>query len=293
MKRRKVLFVHLSRIRLMVKKFAIVLLFFIAFVMMLFNKTDTVLIDKTSSVAADIFSPMVELLAIPAKVVSGTLNYFYDFKNIRDENEKLRKENRELVIKSSRAASLEVENKLLARLLNYVPPKSADFIVAKVVAEENNAFSRALIIYTAGMKNVEKGQVVLSDSGVVGRIEKVGMIYSKVLLLTDINSKVPVVVERTRVRGIISGNNTSIPNLIFTPLDAEIFVGDKIVTSGVAGIFPSGLPIGKVMSVDKNNIKIKTFSDLDRLEYVRIVDYHLADTSYEEDINQDNIEGGY
>ena len=277
----------------MVKKFAIVLLFFIAFVMMLFNKTDTVLIDKTSSVAADIFSPMVELLAIPAKVVSGTLNYFYDFKNIRDENEKLRKENRELVIKSSRAASLEVENKLLARLLNYVPPKSADFIVAKVVAEENNAFSRALIIYTAGMKNVEKGQVVLSDSGVVGRIEKVGMIYSKVLLLTDINSKVPVVVERTRVRGIISGNNTSIPNLIFTPLDAEIFVGDKIVTSGVAGIFPSGLPIGKVMSVDKNNIKIKTFSDLDRLEYVRIVDYHLADTSYEEDINQDNIEGGY
>jgi rod shape-determining protein MreC len=293
MKRRKVLFVHLSRIRLMVKKFAIVLLFFIAFVMMLFNKTDTVLIDKTSSVAADIFSPMVELLAIPAKVVSGTLNYFYDFKNIRDENEKLRKENRELVIKSSRAASLEVENKLLARLLNYIPPKSADFIVAKVVAEENNAFSRALIIYTAGMKNVEKGQVVLSDSGVVGRIEKVGMIYSKVLLLTDINSKVPVVVERTRVRGIISGNNTSIPNLIFTPLDAEIFVGDKIVTSGVAGIFPSGLPIGKVMSVDKNNIKIKTFSDLDRLEYVRIVDYHLADTSYEEDINQDNIEGGY
>lgn len=293
MKRRKVLFVHLSRIRLMVKKFAIVLLFFIAFVMMLFNKTDTVLIDKTSSVATDIFSPMVELLAIPAKIVSGTLNYFYDFKNIRDENEKLRRENRELVIKSSRAASLEVENKLLARLLNYIPPKNADFIVAKVVAEENNAFSRALIIYTAGMKNVEKGQIVLSDSGVVGRIEKVGMIYSKVLLLTDINSKVPVVVEKTRVRGIISGNNTSIPNLIFTPLDAEIFVGDKIVTSGVAGIFPSGLPVGKVMSVDKNNIKIKTFSDLDRLEYVRVVDYHLADTSYEEDINQENIEGDY
>ena len=68
MKRRKVLFVQLSRIRLMVKKFAISLLFLIAFIMMLFNKTDTFLIDKTSSVATDIFSPIVELLAIPAKI---------------------------------------------------------------------------------------------------------------------------------------------------------------------------------------------------------------------------------
>lgn len=286
MKRRKVLFVHLSHIRLMVKKFAIVLLFFIAFAMMLFNKTDTVLIDKTSSVATDIFSPIIELLAIPAKIVSGTLNYFYDFKNIRAENEKLREENRELVIKSSRASSLEVENRLLSNLLKYVSPRDADFVTAKVVAEESNAFSRALILYTAGMENVKKGQVVLSDSGVIGRIEKVGSVYSKVLLITDINSKIPVVIENSRVRGVLSGDNTSTPKLVFMPLGTEIYVGDKVVTSGVAGIFPSGLPIGKVISTEKNNIKVKAFSNLERVEYVRIVDYHLADVSYEEDINQ-------
>lgn len=291
MKRRKVLFVHLSHIRLMVKKFAIVLLFFIAFIMMMFNKTDAVLIDKTSSIATDIFSPVIELLAIPAKIVSGTLNYFYDFKNIREENERLREENRELVIKSTKAAALEVENKLLYDLLNYVSPKDADFITAKVIAEESNAFSRALILYTAGQNNVKKGQIVLSDKGVIGRIERVGSVYSKVLLLTDINSKVPVIIENSRVRGILSGDNTSVPKLIFTPLEAEITVGDKIVTSGVAGVFPSGLPIGKVVSIEKNNIKVKTFSNLDRIEYVRIVDYHLADISYDEDINQDETEG--
>ena len=291
MKRRKVLFVHLSHIRLMVKKFAIVLLFFIAFVMMMFNKTDAVLIDKTSSIATDIFSPIIELLAVPAKIVSGTLNYFYDFKNIREENERLREENRELVIKSSKTAALEVENKLLYNLLNYVSPKDADFITAKVIAEESNAFSRALILYTAGQKNVKKGQIVLSDRGVVGRIERVGSVYSKVLLLTDINSKVPVIIESSRVRGILSGDNTSVPKLIFTPLEAEITVGDKIVTSGVAGVFPSGLPIGKVVSIEKNSIKVKTFSNLDRIEYVRIVDYHLADVSYEDDINQDETKG--
>ena len=288
MKRRKVLFVHLSHIRLMVKKFAIVLLFFIAFIMMLFSKTDNILIDKTSSVATSIFSPVVELLAIPAKVISGTLNYFYDFKDIRAENKRLREENRELVIRSSKTDSLEIENRLLSTLLNYIPPKDASFITAKVVAEEGNAFSRALILYTGGNDFVKKGQIVLSDKGVIGRIEKVGTVYSKVLLITDINSKIPVVIEKNRVRGILSGDNTSVPKLVFTPLEAEILVGDKIVTSGVAGVFPAGLPIGKVFSIEKNNIKIKTFSNLDKIEYVRIVDYNLADVSYEEDILQTN-----
>lgn len=291
MKRRKVLFVQLSRIRLMVKKFAIALLFLIAFIMMLFNKTDAVLVDKTSSLATDIFSPIVELLAIPAKMVSGTLNYFYDFKDIRAENKKLREENRNLVIKSSRAASLEVENRLLAKLLNYIPPKDAEYSTAKVVAEEGNAFSRALIVYTAGNDKVKKGQIALSDNGVIGRVEKVGSAYSKILMITDINSKIPVVIERTRTRGILSGNNTSNPKLIFTPLEAEIAIGDKVVTSGVAGVFPSGLPVGKIISTDKNNIQIKTFSNLDKIEYVRLVDYNLADVSYEEDIEQKAEEG--
>lgn len=286
MKRRRVLFVHLSRIRLMVKKFAIVLLFFIAFIMMMFNKAENILIDKTSSVAADIFSPVVEFLTIPAKIVSGALNYFYDFHNIREENKKLKKENQELVIKNSRANSLEVENRLLAKLLNYVPPRGISFFTAKVVAEEGNAFSRALIIYTAGNSNIKKGQVVLSDSGVIGRVEKVGAAYSKVLLVTDINSKIPVMVEQSRIRGILSGDNTSVPKLIFTPLEAQLNIGDRIVTSGVAGVFPPGLPIGKIVSTQKNNIKIRTFSDLDLIEYVRVVDYHLADISYEEDIKK-------
>jgi len=284
MKRRKVLFVHLSHIRLMAKKFAVVLLFFIAFVMMMFNKTDSILIDKTSSVATDVFSPIIDFLVIPARLVSGALDYVYDFKNIRDENKKLRAENRSLIMKNSRAAALEVENRLLTNLLNYIPPKKVSFVTARVIAEEDNAFSHALIAYTAGNDNIKKGQVVLSDSGVIGRVDRVGNVYSKIILLTDINSKIPVMIEKNRIRGIISGDNTSVPKLIFTPLDVELKVGDKIVTSGVAGVFPAGLPIGKIVSIDKNDIKVKTFSDLDSIEYVRIVDYQLAAVSVKEDI---------
>ena len=277
MKRRKVLFIHLSNIRLLVKKFAIVILFISAFAMMLINKTDTVIIEKTSSVATDVVSPLIDVLVIPARLLSSVYDYVHELKRIRDDNAVLREENKKLVMMTGKARALEIENRLLSGLLNYTPPPEATFVTARVIAEEGNAFSHSLIAYTAGNPNVKKGQVVLNENGVIGRVEQVGQMYSKIILITDINSKIPVVVERTRVRGILSGDNTSIPKLVFAPLDAKLAIGDRIVTSGVAGVFPPGLPVGKIVSTDKNDIKVKVLGNLDKVEYVRIVDYHIID----------------
>ena len=277
MKRRKVLFIHLSNIRLLVKKFAIVILFISAFAMMLINKTDTVIIEKTSSVATDVVSPLIDVLVIPARLLSSVYDYVHELKRIRDDNAVLREENKKLVMMTGKARALEIENRLLSGLLNYTPPPEATFVTARVIAEEGNAFSHSLIAYTAGNPNVKKGQVVLNENGVIGRVEQVGQMYSKIILITDINSKIPVVVERTRVRGILSGDNTSIPKLVFVPLDAKLAIGDRIVTSGVAGVFPPGLPVGKIVSTDKNDIKVKVLGNLDKVEYVRIVDYHIID----------------
>ncbi len=253
---------------------------------MLVNKTDTVIIEKTSSVATDVVSPLIDVLVVPARVLAGVYDYFRELKKIHEDNSRLRDENRRLVMMSSHARALEIENKLLSNLLNYTPPPEATFITARVIAEEGNAFSHSLIAYTGDSRRVKKGQVVLSDNGVIGRIEQVGKMYSKIILITDINSKIPVIVERTRVRGILSGDNTSIPKLVFVPLDAELAIGDRVVTSGVAGVFPPGLPVGRISSVEKNNIKIKTSSNLDRLEYVKIIDYGLADMLEQEEIVQ-------
>ena len=196
-------------------------------------------------------------------------------KNVHKDNQQLREENQKLLALYDKARVLEVENKLLSGLLNYVPPPAAEFMTARIIAEEGDAFSHSVIAYTGNSNRVKKGQVVLSERGVVGRVDKVGQMYSKIILITDINSRIPVMVERTRVRGILAGDNTSMPKMIFIPLDAELEAGDRIVTSGVAGVFPSGLPIGKVVSVDKNSVKIKPYNNLERLEYVRIVDYGL------------------
>ncbi len=275
MKRRRSLFIHLSYIRILAKKFAIVILFLSAFVLMLLNKTENVLVEKTSSVATDMLSPLVDVLVVPARFFAGIYDYFGEIKEVYKDNQQLREENRKLLNMYDRMKVLEVENKLLANLLNYEIPPEAQYMTARIIAEEGDAFSHSVIAYTGETDQVKKGQVVLSDRGLVGRIDSVGHMYSKILLLTDINSRIPVMVEKTRVRGILAGDNTSVPKMVFIPLDAEIKVGDRIVTSGVAGVFPAGLPVGRVTSVEKKNVTVKPYSNLDGLEYVRIVNYGL------------------
>lgn len=274
MKRRRSLFLHLSHIRLLAKKFALVFLFLFAFVLMLINKTDTILIEKTSNVATDVISPIIEVFAIPAKLIANGYDYFRDLKQIHADNMRLKEENRKLNMLYDKFKSLEIENRLLADLLNYVTPPKSDFITARVIAEEDDAFSHSMIAYI-GDKIVKKGQIAMSDRGVVGRVHRVGRAYARVLLITDINSKIPVMIESSRIRGILAGDNTSLPKLVFTPLDAVINIGDRVVTSGVAGVFPAGLPIGRVVSVNKNEIIVKPFGALEQLEYIRLVDYGL------------------
>lgn len=276
MKRRKSLFIHLSYIRILAKKFAIVILFISAFVLMLLNKTETVLVEKTSSLATDIVSPLVDVLVVPARTVAGMYDYFRGLKDVYKDNQALREENKRLLALYDKTRVLEVENRLLSNLLNYVPPAEAKYVTARVVAEEGDGFSHSVIAYTGDNKNVSKGQVALGERGVIGRVDKVGQMYAKIIMITDINSKIPVMVERTRVRGVLSGDNTTVPKMIFIPLDAELNVGDRIVTSGVAGVFPPGLPVGRISSIEKNNVKIKPFNSLGSLEFVRIVDYGLG-----------------
>ena len=279
MKRRRVFFIQLSHIRQLLKKFALVILFLIAFVMMLLNKTDTVLIDKTSSVATDIVSPVVDVLILPARLLANAYDYLKDLSLAHKQNQFLKAENRRLRLVSERARSLEIENRLLAKLLNYTRPDEENLVTARVVAEEGDAFSHSLIAYTGKNSTAQKGQIVLTDKGVVGRLDKVGQLYSKILMITDINSRIPVMIENTRVRGILAGDNELNPKLVFTPISADIKEGDRIVTSGVAGVFPAGLPIGVVSHVSKREIRVLPFADLNKVEYVKIVSFPLDEES--------------
>ena len=274
MKRRRSLFLDFDRLKLLAKKFALVILFLMALLLMLLSKNQKDVVSSTATAGAGIVVGVVDVLVFPAKVISSVYDFIYEIATIRKQNEKLMLENKELKILRDKYDSLEVENKLLMDLLNFATLPDIQYVSAKIVAEESDAFAQAIVAYV-GKSNVKKGDVVLSDKGVVGRIDTVKSSYAKIITLADINSKIPVMVEKNRIRGILSGNNTPFPKLTFVPLDAKINVGDKIVTSGVSGVFPAGLPVGVVLSVAKNEIKVKPFALLEKLEYIKIVKYGI------------------
>lgn len=280
-RKHRVIFLHFSHLRRTVKKFAIVLLFVVVFAFMLLNKTDNALIEKTSTTAGEIIAPLTEIFVLPASLTLDGYDYLRSLRKIDEENQQLRAENRRLIMANAKNRALEIENRILSEMLNYVAPPEADFVTAKVVAEEGTAFAHSLTVYIGGGRKVSKGQVVISDKGVIGRVEEAGVRYAKIALINNINSKISVMIEESRIRGMMVGQNDVWPELVFLPLDAKINVGDKVITSGIGGVFPAGLPVGTVASINKNGIKIKPANDLSRLEYVMIVDYKLPDPAEE------------
>lgn len=275
MKRRRILFIKLSQFKIFIRKVLIAIVFVSALAFMMLSKADTVVLDKTTGTVSAILSPIIKVMQLPGEFVYAGYEKVRDIAKVYSDNKKLKKENLDILKLKNQIRTLKAENKLLSDMLNYTPPSEANFITAKVVAEEGDGFSHSLIVYIGENNNVYKGQVVLGKDSVVGRIDYVSGKYAGVLLVTDIGSKIPVIIERNRERGILSGDNTLTPKLLFTTLDADIKKGDMVVTSGVAGIFPSGLPIGRVSFIRKDEIEINTITDIEQLEYVKIVDYGI------------------
>lgn len=275
MKRRGTLLIRIGELKTLLRRTFVFILFISAFLLILLSRVDSVVVDTANRVVMNVTGPVMQIVELPSRVIHRVYTYFYDISHIYEDNRALQVENKQMMLLQNKVRTLEVENQLLERLLNYVPPAEATFISAKIIAESGDSFTHTLLVYI-GDEAVKKGQIVLGDESVIGRIDKVSGRYAKVILVTDINSKIPVVIERTRVRGILSGNNTAMPQLMFTSSTSDIQEGDVVVTSGVGGMFPSGLPIGFVNSIKNGVIDVETMADISRIEYVRIVDYGLS-----------------
>jgi rod shape-determining protein MreC len=120
---------------------------------------------------------------------------------------------------------------------------------------------------------VVKGMAAVNERGLVGRVIEVGQRSARVLLLTDFNSRVPVMVEPSRDQAILAGDNSEEPGLIFLPLHPRMAVGQRVVTSGRGGLLPPGLAVGRISAIDDHKVTVTLVVDGQRLEYVRLLEY--------------------
>jgi rod shape-determining protein MreC len=156
------------------------------------------------------------------------------------------------------------------------PEPATTFLTARVIANSGGAYLRSLMIHAGSENGIARGQAAMTGEGLVGRVSEVGRQAARVLLVTDLNSRVPVIVEGPQQRALLTGDNSERPCLRYLDAGAEIKVGDRVVTSGQGGVFPPGLPVGVVASLDGEAPRVEPYVEMSRVEYLRIVDYGLA-----------------
>ncbi len=263
-------------IRVLAHRFAYVGLVLTAGALMMLGKADAVLMERLRVQVNEAVAPILEILSQPIDAVARVAEQVQSWIALHDENERLYRDRERLLQWQTVARHLEAENATLRQLLKFVPEPDARFVTARVIADSGGAFAHSLLLSAGASSGVGKGQAVVTGEGLVGRIAGVGDGAARVLLITDLNSRIPVLVGSDRTRAILAGDNSNRPKLLYLKPDAVIAEGDQVVTSGHAGAFPPGLAIGSVASVSDGEIRVTPFVERSRLEYVRVVDYGLT-----------------
>jgi len=142
----------------------------------------------------------------------------------------------------------------------------------RIVADPGGPFVQTRLIDAGRDRGLEKGMAVVDAYGMVGRIVEVGERSARVLLITDFNSRIPVLVERSRDQAILEGRNGPLAELRFLPMSPSFAVGDRVLTSGRGGLLPPGLPVGEIVHVDERRVLVRPLVDWDRLDYVAVLE---------------------
>jgi rod shape-determining protein MreC len=263
--------------RAAMQRVALPLLVLLSATMVILGKADQVMFESLRVSVMDTASPALDVLSRPLAALGHLTDRARDFVAVYQDNHRLAEENERLLNWQQAALNLASENARLRELLKVTPEPATTFITARVIANSGGAYVRNLMVYAGSENGVERGQAAVTSEGLVGRVSEVGTRAARVLLVTDLNSRVPVIVEGPQQRALLTGDNSERPCLRYLDAGAEIKVGDRVVTSGQGGVFPPGLPVGIVASLDGEAPRVEPYVELSRVEYLRIVDYGLAD----------------
>ena len=241
-----------------------------------------------------IFGPVA---GATAATVSGAGSFFDNFKwvgTLRKENAELRSLLEEARHEMVRLHGIEEELDRLASLSSYTRTFGEVSFVADVVFSDPRSWLRTLVIHT-GRERAERNQPVVTDQGLVGRVLEASGGYAKVLLLIDRSAAASAMVQRTRRQGLARGAGTSGLLLDNIPSRSDVRVGDRVVTAGLDGIFPRGLPIGVVTKVEPtqglfHHIEVEPAVDLGLLDQVYILPHEPLPDSVRGELLSEEVE---
>ena len=168
-----------------------------------------------------------------------------------------------------KSEKLEIENNILRKELSLLPPALDNNVFVKIIADTQTHYNKTVIITAGKNMNIRKGDAALTSKGLIGSVVDVYGKYSRVILINDINSKIPIRIGENNIKGIISGNNTNKIDLLYLKENLSIKEGDLVYTSGDGGYFNPGIPVG-ILREENNTIYVDPLNDLSQIQYINI-----------------------
>ncbi|OGP63533.1 MAG: rod shape-determining protein MreC [Deltaproteobacteria bacterium RBG_13_53_10] len=234
-------------------------------------------VDLFDAILMEVSSPFQKAFSFVIKTVQGVFQGYLLLVNVQTENKVLRQRMAELQRENHEMKEIALANERFKKLLQFQEKISTSVTAAEVIGQDPSSWFKSITINKGEREGLQKGMAVISPEGVVGQILRVSPNYSVVLLLTDYNSAIDAVAQRTRAKAIVEGKGENRCQLKYLLRAEDVAVGDIAVTSGLGGNFPKGLVIGEIKQVDKKGHGIFQYAelvpsvDLTRLEEVLVI----------------------
>ena len=269
------------------QKFSLLALIIISGILLSLEVFDNRYLNFFRSGVKDIIYRSSFVVSAPSNVASFSFEKIANHFGIYKQNELLKEELEKYKSKESQIGYLQTENKKLKESIEAQYSFTYEPILSKVLVDKDSPFLKSVIINKGSNKNIKKGMPVLDKTNLVGRVIDVNFFSSRVLLLSDLNSRIPVIIEPNGYQGILVGTGKEFGDLKFLQTKYDLNSGDQVFTSGSDGIFYPGIPIGTIdlntddeLQTDK--IKVKYYSDLSQLYLVNVLQIDEEEKGLEE-----------
>jgi rod shape-determining protein MreC len=243
-----------------------------ALIVVLLGRTQSGLFDRARADLTDWMSPALNLVHTPVEVANKWMSGIGDFFHVYEENVRLREENARLRQWQTAATLMDERVKRYQLLLKAVPDPALSSIVARVIGRASRPFDQTIILDAGKRNGVKPGQAVVDARGMIGRIFLAGDHTSWVVLVTDLNSRIPVTIKPGNAQAILAGDNSSTPRLEDFSQNAVLKAGDSIVTSGDGGLLPAGLTLGRLVETP-SGLRVLLLADPQNVDDVEVLDY--------------------
>lgn len=250
----------------------------VAFVLMTLQvRHDRAALSFTRQAILFVVSPFIKVTAVTAGSLGRVWHDYVDLRALREENQRLRQESAILQRRISQLEEHALETQRLQGLLAMRETSRTNYLAARIVGKDATNWFKTVLIDRGSQAGLRRNLPVVAPDGLVGRVVEVTPFTAKVQLITDPISASGGLLQRTRVTGIVSGNLGAGLKVRYLPLLADVAVGDEVVTSGMGGVFPKGIPVGRVVAVERKSgalfqeAVLQPKVDLGRLEEVLIL----------------------